>query len=213
MYNARNDAASVGFKKGIGQLGSIFAAQGNCTSLMSAAAINSGSNGTAAFMNGAGNIPSNTMISGLGWWGTFPPNYMDNASNRRVELKFFDLGFKSDGTYSRVFNSQNDVDPDPPALTAGATWLHPQRAWYDNNERHFILDRITDVMTTRSDTFLVYILVQEIDTSTGAWNTAGATVLQSRRMVAIIDRSMCNYPPGNANYVSPQVVARSVTTK
>jgi hypothetical protein len=163
------------------------------------------------------------MISNIGWNSGFNANYMDNVSNCRADLKFFDLGFLGTGVYSNYLNGDGfDTAPGPPAL-GGGTWLHPDRAWYDTNERHFLFDRMTDVMTTRSDTFLVYIIVQEIDTRTGAWNAAVGqpqpTILQTRRMVAIIDRSKCcKYPGGGAApdpndpQYFPQVVARSVTT-
>ena len=199
--------ATAGFKKGIGQVGSLVfsdATNASCANVMST-------------LNSFSGAPSSGVFSGVSFVNSLGAqgSCFDNASNHRAELKFFDTDYSESG-----FNSSNDINPAPPSALTNSnvsnSWIHPQRGWYDHNERHYILDRLTDVMTTRSDTFLVYILVQEIDTSTGVWiapvGQAQPTILQSRRIVAIIDRSMCNYPPGNANYVSPQVVARSVTT-
>ena len=124
--------------------------------------------------------------------------YLESACNQRAELKFF----------------ANET-----ALPTTATfWAHDQRARYDSSERHFILDRISDLITTRSDTFLVYILVEEIEGGGSSPVGNGVTVRSpARRLVAIIDRSRCNSPPilngnPNPNYLSPEVIARSIAT-
>lgn len=67
---------------------------------------------------------------------------------------------------------------------------HPSATSYANpNEKHFLFDRISDLITTRSDTFLVYVLVESVATNQPP---------DRRRMVAIIDRSRCCAPPTTA---------------
>ncbi len=127
--------------------------------------------------------------------------YLDSARNRRAELiNFFSLNPALDSSGNPV------VKP----------WFHDQAAHRDLNEKMFIFDRISDLITTRSDTFLAYVLVQLIDRRGGAnyWspNPSDVRVIQQRRMVVILDRSRCNYPPTDVRYVAPEVVARSVTT-
>ncbi len=73
--------------------------------------------------------------------------------------------------------------------------------------------RIANLITTRSDTFAAYILIEELDRK--------GNVVSRHREVAIFDRSMCNQPPlvwntndskwiPNPKYVAPKVVARQV---
>ncbi len=94
--------------------------------------------------------------------------------------------------------------------------FHQLAAYKDLNEQMFLFDRISDLITTRSDSFLAYIVVEAIDRRPGAsyWDGSASSVrvVQRRRLVAIFDRSLCNYPPTDVRYVAPQVIARSVAT-
>ncbi|MCG3178498.1 MAG: hypothetical protein BIFFINMI_00826 [Phycisphaerae bacterium] len=92
-------------------------------------------------------------------------------------------------------------------------YFYAQVAPGNPNERHFLLDRITDVATTRSDTFLVYVLIQDLNVGySGNYWDAAAGGPHTQRLVALIDRSRCNYPPGNASHQQPTIVLRSQPT-
>jgi hypothetical protein len=143
-------------------------------------------------------------VSGYGSVG----EYTNTARNLRAELwqraPLGPWGFF--GTVAPVGRVANSTDPNNGKLVdfsgnvIADPWLHDQVTCGDINEKHFLFDRISDLVTTRSDTFLAYILVQSIDTG------------QQRRLVVILDRSRCNKPPGSSDYVAPQVVAHNLTT-
>ncbi|MDD4890929.1 MAG: hypothetical protein PHU85_13490 [Phycisphaerae bacterium] len=133
-------------------------------------------------------------------------SYANTLRNKKAELRFF---------YSSPPPTGFDVNGNVVAVVPGGApkcdpWVPDQAAGGDFAERHFVFDRISDLVTTRSDTFLAYILVQEINTDYQA--TDARYVVQSRRLVTIIDRSRCNKPPADANYRAPEVVGRSVAT-
>jgi len=125
--------------------------------------------------------------------------YSDSLRNLRPELAHF---------YSA--NPTLDSNGNP----AFNPWFYDQATFNDLNERMFLFDRISDLVTTRSDTFLAYIVVQRIDRDPRVdfWSKQGVRVVQQRRLVVIFDRSFCNSPPGSADYQPPRVIARSVAT-
>lgn len=93
-------------------------------------------------------------------------------------------------------------------------------------DRDLIFARLLNRVTFSSDTFVVYVYgesVKRSSTYTGIFNDAGdwytavgtGTRLEKkkeRRFVAILDRSVCNYPVGGSNYVTPTRVATIIVS-
>ncbi|MCG3178497.1 MAG: hypothetical protein BIFFINMI_00825 [Phycisphaerae bacterium] len=105
--------------------------------------------------------------------------------------------------------------------TQSSTWVNSSStAWHCDQEspgspteQNFMMDRLTDVGTTRSDVFMVYVLVEDLDRSyTGNFWDPAAKGKFHRRLMVLLDRSKCNYAPGAAGYVRPQIIGRSVMT-
>jgi hypothetical protein len=77
----------------------------------------------------------------------------------------------------------DDVQGDLSPLGTGATGV--DRVRYDFEERFLLLNRISNMVTTRSDSYTVYLLVQ-------GWQDAGTanpTLRTQRRLAFIVDRS------------------------
>lgn len=154
-------------------------------------------------------------------------NYPLSLRNLRPELRYFYNGrLNHDGDlyvrdYFPVHSSTfQPVFPPSGALSneyrSDSPYFHHQATANvagDHYERHAIISRISDLMTVRSDTFLAYILLEEIDGATedNYW-TDSVRVVQRRRVVALIDRSLANRPWGHPEYRSAEVIARSIAT-
>ena len=113
---------------------------------------------------------------------------------RRVQEYAFNLASANPG------NAAGDFTPFSGALSSNL--IYAETAFdgvrFDFEERNLLLTRISNLVTTRSDTFTVYLLVQ-------GWRNAGtadAAVEVERRRVLVIDRARLT-PSGGGSVLYP----------
>ena len=92
-------------------------------------------------------------------------------------------------------------DEDPDSEIVGS----PDGVLVDNEQKLFYFSNAANLITVRSDTFVVYITVQASNKD-GIFDTDGRTV----RTMAILDRSLCLRPNGTADIPLPRIVAQAV---
>jgi hypothetical protein len=74
-------------------------------------------------------------------------------------------------------------------------------------KRDLVFTRLSNIATTRSDTFSIYGTVQLVDVRLVTANNPLPRIIQSRRFWAIVDRSPClAYPPGTYRGTTPRVL-------
>jgi len=74
-------------------------------------------------------------------------------------------------------------------------------------KRDLVFTRLSNIATTRSDTFSIYGTVQLVDVRLVTANNLLPRIIQSRRFWAIVDRSPClAYPPGTYRGTTPRVL-------